>query len=74
MADANHAAAEIQVVAPAEIRVKTRAQFQNGRDAPLALNPAPCGLQSARQQLEQRTFARAVVADHAYALTAPQLE
>ena len=49
--------------------MKARAQLEQGRDLPVGLNAATGGLQRADEQLEQRRFARAVVADNADAFT-----
>ena len=49
--------------------MKARAQLEQGRDLPVGLNAATGGLQRSDEKLEQRRFARAVVADNADAFT-----
>ena len=41
------------------------ADFEEGADAPMNLRPAGSGARDARQDLQQRRFARAVAADEA---------
>src|SRR4051812_28249889 len=62
-AHAEYRAVEINVLAPREVGVKARADFEQRADAAVNLHLARCRPRDAREDFKERRLARAVVAD-----------
>ena len=65
---------EINVIATAELRVKSRAQFEQRRDASVDIDRAGRRMQDSGDHLQQRALARSVLSDNAERLAALHLE
>ncbi|OQA42175.1 MAG: hypothetical protein BWY52_02294 [Chloroflexi bacterium ADurb.Bin325] len=65
---------EEDVLAAGQLRVEAGTHLQQRADPAVDLRPAAGGLGDAREDLEQRRLARAVAADDAHHLAAPDLE
>ena len=65
LVEAQDGSVEVNVVAPAELGIETRAEFEQRRHAPVHRNASGSGLQNAGDDLQQRTLAGAVLAHDA---------
>src|SRR5579885_853198 len=72
--EAQDGAVQIDVVTSGEFGIKTRPQFQQRRNAPADVEGARRGLKNTGDKLQERTFSRAVLADDAESLTAPDIK
>ena len=73
-AEAQHRGIEIDILAPGEVGVEARAQFQQGADAAMHPDFARGGLDNAGDQLEKGALAAAVAADDAHAAPRQHVE
>ena len=62
---AQHRAVEVDILASGQFGVKTRADFQQRADPPVNVGVAGGRLGDARENFQQRAFARAVATDDA---------
>jgi hypothetical protein len=71
---AEDGAGEEDVLAPGQVGVEARADFEETADAPADCHPPRRRLRDARQHFQQRTLARAVAADDADQLALPHFQ
>src|ERR1700755_2900405 len=64
-AHAEYRAVQVDVLAPRQVRVKARADFEQRADAPANLDFACARASDAREDFQERRLARAVVPDDA---------
>ena len=74
LAHSEDRAVEEDIFASGQFGMKARADFQQAANAAVDSGEAGSGPGDAREQLQQRGFARAVAADQAHHLTMPHFE